>query len=291
MVNIKAFATLVVFTIGIVIVALASLSGSNQDVQASSAAPEHLPSVVDDEAGAGTQSEIQFSPNHLPLMVRWSNWRPEFGPAYVYAREADLSGMLALSAPVDKMLMVASFAEVQRLVEQADQLKAAGVTTLGFNSENGTGMTPADEMRTLNSSDPNVNVVARSAALATDNGFKVLWGPVRNTVDSLSDDAILTMMSAGVSGLAIQEQKFIERQDADSRLSAVIGTRERYLRLARQAGVDDFSFHVQIMHQRCPNLPNCVTFVEGLEEIPVDSIAIWSNGPIPADFVSAIRME
>jgi hypothetical protein len=48
---------------------------------------------------------------------------------------------------------------------------------------------------------------------------------------------------------------------------------------------------VQIMQQRCPDLPNCVTFVEGLEEIPVDSIAIWSNGPIPADFVSAIRME
>jgi hypothetical protein len=21
-------------------------------------------------------------------MVRWSNWRPEFGPAYVYARES-----------------------------------------------------------------------------------------------------------------------------------------------------------------------------------------------------------
>ena len=74
-------------------------------------------------------------------------------------------------------------------------------------------------------------------------------------------------------------------------MSAVLRTRERYLRLARQAGMDDFSFHVQIMHQRCPNLTNCVNFVEGLEQIPIDSIAIWSNGPIPVDFVRAIRME
>lgn len=269
--------------------ALASVSGANQDDQASAAAPARLPSVADSSGGA--QGAIDISQDHLPLMIRWSNWRPEFGPAYVYAREADLNGMLDLSGPVEKMVMVASYDEVQRLMGRADQLKAAGVTIVGFNSENGTGMTPPDEMQTLNSNDPNVNVVARAAALATSNGFKVLWGPVRRTVDSLSDDALLTMMSAGVSGLAIQEQKFIETQDAASRLSAVQSTRERYLRLARQAGVEDFSFHVQIMQQRCPNLPNCVNFVEGLEEIPVDSIAIWSNGPIPVDFVTAIRME
>ena len=224
-------------------------------------------------------------------MLRWSNWRPEFGPAYVYARERDLSGMLELDAPVKKMLMVASYDEVERLVSQSNQLKAAGVGIIGFNSENGIGMTPPDEMQTLNSADPNVNVVARAAKLATENGFEVMWGPVRNTVDSLSDEAIRTMMAAGVTGLAIQEQKFIETQDADSRLSAVLWTRERYLRLAREERIEDFTFHVQIMQQRCPNMRNCVTFVEGLEAIPVDSIAIWSNGPIPVGFVHAIRME
>ena len=116
-----------------------------------------------------------------------------------------------------------------------------------------------------------------------------MWGPVRRTVDSVSDQTIRTMISAGVTGLAIQEQKFIETQPANSRLSAVNQTRNRYLRLAQEEGVADFTFHVQIMHQRCPNLANCVTFVEELEEIPVDSIAIWSNGPIPVDFVEAIR--
>jgi hypothetical protein len=189
------------------------------------------------------------------------------------------------------MLMVTSISEVQRLLQQSDQLKAAGVTTIGFNSENGTGMTPAGEMSTLNSADPTVNVIARAAEMASAKDFKFMWGPVRRTVDSLSDGAIRTMIAAGVSGLAIQEQKFIENQDASTRLSAVMQTRERYQRLARAEGVDEFTFHVQIMHQRCPNLPNCVTFVEGLESIPVDSIAIWSNGPIPVDFVNAIRME
>lgn len=288
MVNSKAFLIMVFVTISIVVFALFSLSGSSEGVQASSPVIERQPSVVDDRAAPAS---MDLSGDHLPLMVRWSNWRPEFGPAYVYAREGDLNGMLDLSAPVEKMLMVASYDEVQRLMSRADQLKAAGVTTLGFNSENGQGMTPADEMRTLNSADSNVNVVARAANLARDNGFKVMWGPIRNTVDSLSDEAILTMMSSGVTGLAIQEQKFIENQPADARLAAVRQTRERYLGLAGQAGINDFTFHVQIMQQRCPNLPNCVSFVEGLEGIPVDSIAIWSNGPIPVDFVEAIRME
>jgi hypothetical protein len=289
MVNFKAFAMLIIVVTGIFIVALSSLAADNQEPQLSSSSAAPLPSFREDFGGEPFASQLEA--DHLPLMIRWSNWRPEFGPSYVYARERDLSGMLALDAPVEKMLMVTSYAEVQRAVERAGELQAAGITTVGFNSENGSGMTPGNEMQTLNSPDPEVNVVARAAKLATENGFEVMWGPVRNTVDSLSDGAIRTMISAGVSGLAIQEQKFIETQPADSRLSAVMRSRERYLRLAREAGVDDFTFHVQIMQQRCPNMANCVTFVEGLEAIPVDSIAIWSNGPIPVDFVNAIRME
>ncbi|NCF67621.1 MAG: hypothetical protein GWP61_16780 [Chloroflexi bacterium] len=290
MVNFKAFAILVIVATGVFIVALSSLAADDQEQQiitVSDAA--QLPSFIDDSGVEPLSS--QPSGDHLPLMIRWSNWRPEFGPSYVYARERDLSGMLALDAPVEKMLMVTSYAEVQRAVERANELQAAGITTIGFNSENGTGMTPGNEMQTLNSPDPEVNVVARAAKLATGNGFEMMWGPVRRTVDSLSDEAVRTMISAGVSGLAMQEQKFIETQGADSRLTAVMRSRDRYLRLAREVGVDDFTFHVQIMHQRCPNMPNCVTFVEGLEDIPVDSIAIWSNGPIPVDFVKAIRME
>ena len=287
MVNTKAFAIVVLLAVGLVVFGLGSLSGGSSSVPVAASAPEPVaPSVIDPGGGS---SGVAL--DHLPLMIRWSNWRPEFGPAFVYAREADLNGMLNMDGPLEKMVMVTAYDEVERLMRFADELKASGVTTIGFNTENGAGMTPGSEMNTLNSADPEVNIVARAAHLATAEGFDVLWGPVRRTTDEISDRAILTMMEAGVSGLAIQEQKFIETQPSDSRLAAVNRTRERYLSLADSAGIGDFSFHVQIMQQRCPNLANCVEFVEGLESIPVDSIAILSNGPIPVDFVNAIRME
>ena len=292
MVNTKAFAVVVLIAVGLVVVSLGSLSGRNSSARVAASAPKDAasaaepaaPSIVDPGGGGEIVQE-----EHLPLMIRWSNWRPEFGPAYVYARESDLNGMLNLDGPLEKMIMATSYDEVARLMRFADELQASGVTTIGFNTEN--GLTPGNEMQTLNSADPEVNVVARAARLATDNGFDALWGPIRQTTDEVDRRAVLTMIESGVSGLAIQEQKFIETQSAESRLVAVNRTRERYLSLAEQAGLEDFSFHVQIMQQRCPNLENCVEFVEGLEAIPVDSIAIWSNGPIPVDFVNAIRME
>lgn len=231
----------------------------------------------------------QTTGDHRPLMIRWSNWRSEFGPALVYAREWDLEGMLRLQGPVEKMLMVTSYAETERLMMHADELLAAGVTIVGLNTEEGPEMTPHEEMDTLDIPDPNTNVVARVAKLVTDHGFDVIWGPARLTADSVSDAAIGTMLEAGMSGLALQEQKFIEVQPAQLRLAEVNRTRERYLRLAQEQAVEEFTFHVQIMPQRCPDLNNCADFVVGLEDIPVDSIAIWSNGPIPLGFISAIR--
>ena len=251
------------------------------------------PGQTNDGAAAGNRTATEpdnatpFSGEHPPLMIRWSNWRPEFGPALVYARERDVDGMLAMEGPVTKMLMVTSYGEASRLLSRSAELHNAGVSIVGLNTEN--GLTPANEMRTLNSSDPDVNIVAQVAVLATDNGFAMLWGPIRNVTDSVSDDVIRTMIGAGVSGIALQEQKFIETQPAQARATAVARTRERYLQLAAEMGVDRFAIHVQIMHQRCPDLDNCIAFVRLLEAMPVDSIAIWSNGPIPPEFVRAIR--
>ena len=259
---------------------LVSISGDSQTVREQTA-------VSSDRNGQYTVPDGE----HLPLMIRWSNWQPEFGPAFVYARERDLTGMLQMDAPVEKMVMLASYAEAERMMARADELKAAGVTTIGLNTENGDGMTPPNEMQTLASADPDVNIVARVASLAAANGFKVMWGPVRNMTDQVSDEMIRTIMQAGVTGLAMQEQKFIENQSSEARLAAVNQTRTRYLRIAQGLGIEDFNFDVQIMHQRCPNMANCVDFVAGLEDIPVQSIAIWSNGPIPASFVNAIRSE
>lgn len=226
---------------------------------------------------------------HLPLMIRWSNWRSDFGPAIVYARERDLDGMLRLDAPVVKMLMVTSVDETARLMRRADELHAAGVTLLGLNTEN--GLTPADEMRDLLLNDPQRNTIVRVAQLATENGFGVVWGPVRNVTDRVPADVIRLIMEAGVTGLSLQEQKFIEAQSADQRERAVSQTIARYQAIADEVGISDFAFHVQIMHERCPSLPNCVDFVARLERMPVASLAIWSNGPIPAAFVTALRAD
>jgi hypothetical protein len=232
---------------------------------------------------------LQTEQDHPPLMIRWSNWQPDFGPALVYARENDLDGMLRLNGPVEKMLMVTSYEEAERVLTYADELRAAGVTIVGLNSEDGPEMTPHEDMHSLENPDPNENLVARVARLATQHGFEVIWGPSRPMADAVSDAALRTMMEAGMGGLALQEQKYIEVEPAQSRLAEVNRTRKRYMQLAQEQAVDDFTFHVQIMHERCPNLNNCVEFVSGLEEIPVDSIAIWSNGPIPPGFISAIR--
>ena len=146
--------------------------------------------------------------------------------------------------------MVTSYGEAERLMARAAELQAAGVVIVGLNTEN--GLTPSNEMETLNNPDPAINLVARVAVLATEAGFEVIWGPVRNVTDSISDEAVRTMMNAGVSGLALQEQKFIEVQPAETRLRAVNGTRQRYLNLATEVGLDSFAFHVQIMHQALP---------------------------------------
>ena len=292
MIDSKAFIFVVLIVVVFVIGGLWTLSGGDSGASTTAFATEpEVPFDLNPEpvlpTPADSQEDVAASQDHLPLMMRWSNWRPEFGPAYVYARESDLGGMLNLDGPLEKMVMVVSYDELSRLMSHADELRASGVTTVGLNTEN--GLTPGNEMQTLNSTDSELNIVARAARLASDQGFKVVWGPIRATTDEVSDSAVLTMIESGMSGLAIQEQKFIENQPASARLAAVNRTRERYLALADRAGVEGFSFHVQIMQQRCPDLNNCVQFVAGLEAIPVDSIAIWSNGPIPVDFVNAIR--
>ena len=76
---------------------------SGQPVQAAQAEPQEnggAPVVAQDVA-------IPDTGGVLPLMIRWSNWQSEFGPAIVYAREADLNGMLRMDGPVTKMVMVA----------------------------------------------------------------------------------------------------------------------------------------------------------------------------------------
>jgi hypothetical protein len=286
MIKPRAFALLVVAAVVIFIIITTTLPAGGMPIPGETDSANDTAQIREQNQFTIGGSALSDG-EHLPLMIRWSNWKPEFGPALVYAREQDLDGMLRMDGPVQKMLMVTSYGEAERLMNRADELHRAGVEIVGLNTEN--GLTPGNEMQTLNNPDPDVNIVARVAHLATDAGFAVIWGPVRNMTDSVSDQTLRTIMDAGVTGVALQEQKFIEAQPASTRINAVNKTRDRYLQLAGEEGLDNFSIHVQIMEQRCPNLDECIKFVQLLEDIPVSSIAIWSNGPIPSSFVEAIR--
>lgn len=228
----------------------------------------------------------------LPIMVDYRNYRSDYGAALVYAWYTDaflqranssealrsqLAELQQLDAPnVEKMLMISSYDTLQRVLrEYDDTLKGSGVTIIGYNTERSVG-TPEGEMQALGS--VNGNSVARVAELADQHGYRLIWGPIRNTVDAVSDDAIRAMVDAGLDGVALQEQKFIERSPVSSRVQAVEATAARYKRIGGPA----FHVSVQIMPSRCPSSgagrwDTCAAFVSQIAGT-IDSVAIWASG-------------
>jgi hypothetical protein len=175
------------------------------------------------------------------------------------------------------------------------------VTTIGYNSEG--GLTPSDEMNELNNSNPAVNPVARFAATADSHGFTTIWGPIRVTADNVSDQAILAMFGAGLDGVALQEQQFINHACVDDRTTAVLATTTRYRNLA---GNHPIHVTVQIMPSTCldgdtfaqnnqaqcgpassTRYFHCDGFVDAVAP-HVDSIAIWAMGTDRDDLAELI---
>ncbi|MCO5187987.1 MAG: hypothetical protein M9918_07320 [Anaerolineae bacterium] len=90
--------------------------------------------------------------------------------------------------------------------------------------------------------------------------------------------------------LRLQEQD-IETQSAGSRAQAVQQTISRHQRLPIRPVAGTFLSTCRLCSSVVPNLSNCVDFVTMLAEMKIDSLAIWSNGPIPPDFVRTVRSE
>ena len=227
----------------------------------------------------------------LPLMLDYRNYDLTFGPAFVYAwyteRAIERGGMGILSpqlnglaampnAGLTKMLMVSSVARLDHVLrEEGEALRRSGIAVIGYNTENAVG-TPAGEMAALGDSTP-ANLVARAAALAEAAGLQLIWGPIRDTADRVPDSAIAAMVTAGLDGLALQEQKGIESQPVEQRVQAVERTAARY----RALGGAGFHVSVQIMPTRCPNTAAgrwavCADFVSRIAG-SVDSVAIWAS--------------
>jgi hypothetical protein len=186
---------------------------------------------------------------------------------------------------VQKMMMFSSVKTAQAKLSDAGnvaQLKGAGVTGLGYNSEG--DKTPASELQNL------TQAVVQFAQLAQQHGFQAIWGPIRSTAEKMSNAAYSQMISAGLDGIGLQEQKFIESSCVAQRSGAVKALSARLKPLSSAAS---FQVQVQIMPSRClngdsyavkqcgtsgPKFHHCQAFGDQIAPF-VDSLAIWASSP------------
>lgn len=235
----------------------------------------------------------------LPLMIAAENYNTEYSsqaPTYIYGwlTEGALSGSTGsakdqkilqqitvvknVSGNTIKMMMVSSYATLEYLLTKyKTEMKSAGITIIGYNTEGPPVSTPQDELNRLSDSTTN-NSVAKLTRLAKQHDFDVIWGPIRNVSVQVSKNpaAIKQMTDAGLLGVAFQEQQFIERETAVSREQAVKTDAAVY----RAIGGPNFQIHVQIMSSRCGTKPwsKCKDFVNRIKGT-IDSLAIWASGP------------
>lgn len=233
----------------------------------------------------------------LPIMIHADYFEPRYSsqsPAYIYgwltegalsnyqgaAREQrivnEINMLRGVSGPAIKMMMVSSYATTEILMRHSAEMKAAGITIIGYNTEGPPVSTPQDELNRLNDSTSN-NSVAQLTRLAKQHGFDVIWGPIRGTAERVGQNraAVQQMVDAGLLGVAFQEQKFIETQSAEAREQAVKRDAANY----RAVGGPNFQIHVQLMSSRCGAAPwsRCRDLVQRIDTT-ITSLAIWASG-------------
>ncbi len=266
-----------------------------------------------DAAALPPQPDAGGGPQRPALFLAASNYLEQrdelrgYGPFVVYAWATDpalsnpqqydreLSALAAINDPdVVEIVMFSSYRTLSDKLSQpghADYLRSIGVTGFGFNSEG--FMTPADQMNSLGDTDPSTNAVARFSSIAQAAGFDVLWGPIRVTADAVGDPALATMFGAGLDGVGLQEQQFIESACVDDRAAAVAATAARYRAMAASEG-GSAQIDVQIMPSRClsgdtyaaahcgtaitADYDHCAQFAAAIAD-QVDSIGIWASSP------------
>lgn len=244
----------------------------------------------------------------LPIWIAAANYLEQrdelagLGPFVVYAWASDpaFAGFeqeLGLLQQIDdpevtEIIMLSSWTTLESVLQSpgADALHAAGVEGFGYNTEG--MMTPAAQMQALDDPSPQSNPVAIFSSLAAEHGLWTVWGPIRLTVDAVSDQAIAAMVAGGLRGVALQEQQPIEQSCVGSRVDAVEATAARYRAIAGDPG---FELHVQVMPSRCadgdafavaecgmapgrPTYAHCGDFAGEIAPT-IDALAIWASSP------------
>jgi len=263
----------------------------------------HPPPAPDGAGPAPQAAPIMFAAGHY---LTYAAQLAGLGPFIVYGWAADPSiNMYAQQVQVlaqitdpgvTKMLMFSSLKTAQTKLADpghASYLKSIGVSALGYNTEG--DKTPASEMQDL------AQAVSQFASLAQGHGLDAIWGPIRATADQTSDAAYSQMIAAGLDGVGLQEQKWIESACVPQRESAV---KQISARLKQLAKGQPFQVQVQIMPSRClngdsyaqkscgssgPKFHHCQTFGDAIAPA-VDSLAIWASSPGDnADLVPLIK--
>jgi hypothetical protein len=262
------------------------------------------------DAGAPLDSARPAPPGAKPIMFAAGHY-PKLkaqlaglGPFIVYGWAADpalsmYSQQLGLLSQIQdpgvtKMVMFSSLKTAKAKLSDAGQLgqlKGAGVTALGYNTEG--DKTPAGEMSSL------TQAVSQFAQLAQKSGLQAIWGPIRATAEKTSDASYSQMIAAGLDGVGLQEQKWIESACVPQRAGAVKALSARLKKLS-----PGFAVQVQIMPSRClagdayaakkcgtqgPKFHHCQAFGDQIAPA-VDSLAIWASSPADnANLVPLIR--
>lgn len=171
------------------------------------------------------------------------------------------------------------------------QLKQAGVYAIGLNTEG--DKTCGTEFQNM------TQTVVEFAALAKAKGLSSIWGPIRSRLDGTSDSDYVKMFTAGLTGIALQEQNALGPQGCvQQRMSQLKALSARLDGLAGR----HVELHVQIMARQCGTAESlcgggggdtygvCHDFVKQLKGVAT-TIGIWTIGEqdtiVP--FINALR--
>lgn len=240
---------------------------------------------------------------HLPVSIDYSSYNKtynQYPPTYVYAMmnraynaqstTRGIRGLANIDGNVIKMIMISDYNALEQILQNhSSEIKAAGITWIGYNAERD-GRTPQSELINIFSSNPSLNIINKMGKLVEQYQLKLMLGPTtpmwEEYFKKLDKDAIAKAMigdNCYLDGIAFQEQKQISRTNKIQRAS-IVAERTAFFR-NHASNCPQFESSVQIMHSWCQqnsSLEECRGFYQLLKELDgpsrINSLAIWASG-------------
>lgn len=169
---------------------------------------------------------------------------------------------------MDKMMIFSSYVTLKKYLSDGvtdSMFKEKDINWLGYNLE--ADKSPSGEFNNQ------VTAVIEFAKITKQFDYRFIWGPLRHWIDQLSDQDIRSMCTAGMDGMAIQEQNYVSG-DCSNRIGPVNRLVDRLHRICGS----DFYITVQILWGQGGTQDSslCHALVTGIGT-NVDSISLWAN--------------